>query len=471
MFCKNCGQPVSESPSFCKSCGMKVTAPERQDFTPTQANQTPKEEKVTQPQSSQKKKLFIIIPSILIVLALISVGAYFLGSVNYNGAAQLDQLKTAVEEGDKDKLRQQLTSEEEITDKYLTDFIQYFQDNKEALARISDRLEAQISNDEAAHPLIQAVETEKKFGIYPQYVFELTPVKIVASANFEQTELSIKDRYKIMLENPNEKLHLVHLPGKYELTFLHNQIYGEYEDAITIDFWETEQLEASAAISFEGQEVIIQSTHEEATLIVNDVVTEEAIGEETVFGPVTYDGSTTFSAKLELPWETLYADPVMITDASQNPVMFEFNYEDDYLRDEIYSRIARHVDEWIIAYKDQSISHLTVMQNMGYLKATGDNFDRMREDNSNFTGDVEQIIFDDGSFLVDTENDYNVEVITKLQFRTGYYESGEPAPRNFDRTEYMWKYHLVYEPTSDDWYIRGSDEVKSFETDKLLEWY
>ncbi len=166
---------------------MKVTASERQDFTHTQANPIPKEAKVTQPQSSQKKKLFIIIPSILIVLALISVGAYFLGSVNYNGAAQLDQLKTAVEEGDKDKLRQQLTSEEEITDQYLTDFIQYFQNNKEALAMISDRLEAQISNDEAAHPLIQAVETEKKFGIYPQYVFELTPVKIVASANSDGT--------------------------------------------------------------------------------------------------------------------------------------------------------------------------------------------------------------------------------------------------------------------------------------------
>lgn len=494
MFCKHCGNKINPEAKFCNTCGtaivQTITDQDSQEPSDRQANQdlsspviktearnndmvtpssTPFFKKITRKWS--KKTTIITIISVVSAL-LISIGGYFIGLTQLGEAAQIEKFKTAVESNDTDTLASILTSSETIDKAYIESFAAYFQENTETFDLMLSSLETDITENSTGNSiLIHAEESNKTLGIYPQYNFHLTPVTIKISSNFEETNVHIIDHDTLTLSDSEEVLLFTYLPNKYQIEFDHNTIYGDFSDSKSIDFWEAESLELEASVNFEGQSVSLKSNYPQATLVVNGEEVRE-IGEDTSYGPVTYDGTTTMMGMISLPWDTIYSEEITIEDTDQTEVVLDLPIENDGLKSDIYNRIATHVDEWIMAYTYQSTNNLTVMRNQAYLDNTADNFERMYQDDSNFVGDVEQITFDNGHFNISKENDtYQVNIITELQFRSGYYETGERSNLDFDVTKHYWNYQFIYDEEEQDWFIEDSEEVNDFKTNDLIEYY
>ncbi|ENH96244.1 hypothetical protein J416_12092 [Gracilibacillus halophilus YIM-C55.5] len=460
-FCKNCGHELNEEAKFCKSCGAPVdsSVPNHTQHEPVQENSTPKKAKM------DKKKLWIILPIIFVVLAGVFIGGYFLGESLFGKQSQLENIRTAIETNDEEALKSLLTSENGMQDTYYHEFASYFQDHPDRLDHLISDLEKEMNEEGDASALIDPVEEGKTFYLYPQYHFEVEPVTIMASANFEQTEVHIPGYEAFQTEQAGEQIPVDVLPGKYTVTFLHREKYGSFDQTVTLDFWQANQDQLEASVAFEGNVVEIESNYPEAELIVNGKAQGTTIEETSSYGPVTYDGTTYLAALLEFPWETYYSNEVTITSPSQQKVALEFEWVEDDLKEAIYSRIAQHTNEWIQAYHKTSIREFTVMKNEEYLESTRANFERMENDDSHFEGDIERIRIDDGSF---TFENTTASVIAELEFYSGYYESGQYDELERSRDTYYWLYEFEYDQEAGNWFIMNSEELSDFETDDII---
>ncbi|WP_163580847.1 TcaA 3rd/4th domain-containing protein [Gracilibacillus saliphilus] len=452
-FCKQCGEQVGNQVKFCKSCGTELQ---------------PEEQTLKAKKPINTKKLFIILSTSIMLLAAILVGGCFFAKSQFGKKAQIEEFKTAIQNGDTKRLTEILTAEN-ITSDYYERFITYFVDKPDQLERFISEVETEMIEGEDASMFIDLQEQEKILYLFPQYQYQVQPVEVSASANFERTNIHIPDYESVQIEEPGEIIHITLLPDEYNITFTHDEIYGNYSKTVELNFWESNAKELEAAIQFDGNVVELTSNYPEAALFINGEAQAETIADTKQYGPVTYDGTTTFQGMLDLPWDTYYTDEVAITDSSQETISLDFEQVEKDIKHNVYDRIGKHTYEWVQAYRNKSINALSVMRNQDYLDKTSDNFDRMDAEESNFNGDIEQIRIDNGSFsFMNNDGQYQASVIAELQFYSGYYETGHRDELNRSRDQYYWEYQFEYDPHHQDWFIVDSKELSDFETKDII---
>lgn len=420
----------------------------------------------------------------LVICLLVIVGIAF-ASGNDESEDVVEEFHQAVLDGDKEKLKDLLESDEpnlEIDDAFLTKFIDSLDENDKYLSFTTDFMRAQKSLYEgkeleavvylqeymreepkihdirkiAKESRIYLKENDGLFSFFgPDYVIGLRPTYIKLSLTSGPTQITL-DQKPIQLKK-GAKEHVIGplLPRKYELMATKKYPFAVVEDQQEFDGFKDKPYR-TITFDLKGTMVTFKSEIEGTELFINNQSTKKKVTEDgTDFGPVSLEAKLKAYGQFTFPFGTLKSDPVSITsdsvDITPNP------FSNEKVKQEVIKRINDYAKEVVEVQKKKDGTLFTALDDNLKNKWINDMADKREYNADNvYKGEAIKTVIAVKNVTItkSTEADtYKIKVPVQYHWREREYRKydtgNEPLEENIDEN-YTW---LTYNHKSKKWEI------------------
>ncbi|WP_244877717.1 TcaA NTF2-like domain-containing protein [Halobacillus kuroshimensis] len=142
-------------------------------------------------------------------------------------------------------------------------------------------------------------EHPKVFGLYSTYDIEAIPNQVVASANVEDTSVSIEgETLKVKGVSEYQDLTLAY-PGEYDVKGEAESEFGTFEYRGTLSVFPNELNESELMIDFPSNSYILNTNKEDAILFINGESTDKPLSAYPELGPFPVEEEVTVHAEWE----------------------------------------------------------------------------------------------------------------------------------------------------------------------------
>lgn len=430
--CPNCSREIGEAKTFCPNCGTKIeqTTSSVSTGAPTRA--------VSSTSSKKKKWLYGIVALLLIGL----IGTYVgLSQFVYDQDKQIETIRKAIVEEDADTLASHVrlkgaSLDAEATTRFLDGVIDADLDTD--ISDYLQRAKRSVGADNADLP-VRLVEGKKKYGLFQTYELELIAQKLYISSNFGGITVTLPNPYgKEKLDTVDQTVVIKEaFPGNVDVDVLYDGQFGKDEARQTFNSLTYSDEADPFVVTFEGLSVELDQTYDDATLYVNDVMTDKTIGEWKSYGPVPTQG-VTLHTYIETDWGEVKSNEVVVKPNAKkvvfHPAVDETTVE--FARGIIW----QHANEWTNFMYYQDLSQLTVVTDTDYLKRQQKTYNTMQAKNQSWYGELEDVdIVNQKTKIIEWENEPAIETEAVVTIRSQFYIDGEP-----DTAEALAKSRFTY---------------------------
>lgn len=299
-FCPKCGAELKDGQTFCSKCGSKVGS---QDIDNNHKNDTTREIEIIQDGSSKfqdhnfkfgfRKK---IISCVVLVLVILSIFLYIVGSNVTKPDVVVDKFKSAVTSNDKKELKSLLfcdDSELNINDENVSMLLKYLKKNPSNLNSIVSNLNKQaavaseIKNFQKDSSMAFNIErVGKKYLFFPKYKINMQPAFIEIKASTKGIKF-ILDNKEIGKSDSDsfKKKYGPFMPIGYTLLADYKGKYVSLSKAYDVNLDKASHEESIEALN-DLKYISIDSDRPEAEIFVNNKDTGVKVAEANNFGPV-----------------------------------------------------------------------------------------------------------------------------------------------------------------------------------------
>ncbi|MCJ7840223.1 hypothetical protein MUB24_04705 [Lederbergia sp. NSJ-179] len=305
MKCKKCG--TEGNSEFCPKCGADLKGKAK---------------------SPQMKK-WIGFGSLFILLLLIGLIGYPSLKDLTSPHQAVAALKEAVQKKDADRIHSLIQSNKEgwtFEKKDADLLLHYLNEHPEDADTLFNHLttwakilEGQTKPDphlEETYASISMKESGRKWLLFKNYSFFLTPVYIDISVNRDHVKLYIND--ELVDENPPKNDVNSYGPysiGTYELKAVATGSHFDATESRIVEAFEIDTPPISEKLTINAGEVNLATAYDHTSVLLNGEKTDIEIGRQfEKFGLLPMDGSATITLEKEFPWGTMRSEEYVIDD-------------------------------------------------------------------------------------------------------------------------------------------------------------
>jgi len=459
-FCSKCGQALEPGDQFCQECGTPIGSKAEESLRagPELEDKPQTREEITGPLRVRRPGKLGLLAAVLVVLAGVIVGAYYVGAAAYAPERTVEAFRQAVESRDIDKLSRLLrpgSDEMSVSRKDLERLVDYYKAYPADLEQAVEQLNEGIERGEAAVGAPLTLVQNGKFLLYDLYIIEVAPYYVTLSTNMEGAELYVGDaRLATAASDAFRERFGPYWPGEYEVKAVYS---GEFTSLT-----ETQQLrlygqrEQEAYLELKPSYAQFESGIQDAIVYVNGVSTGRTVRDfDGRIGPLAFDGSTTLHAEAKFPWGTYSSAEIVLTPELENSVVtFLFEDAHEAALEQVMNAVNEYLASWVPAYKSMDIRQFTnITEERRSLFAS--DFQWMLETGQRFTGEIVGSEFDLDSFVLDggyNGNPYTAEIDVAYVLRDAawYYVGEEPQLRDMHSFN---RYKVIFDEESGRWVI------------------
>lgn len=483
MVCKNCGHHVKEDGNFCPECGLEVTKEEVEEVERTKSSE----------KSPRFSRSTLSILGIVILLGVTATILYQIGKNSVTAESYVDDFRAAIEEEDVDYLLTTVLENGdnwEFTREDAEAFITYLNENHESKEELYAKLEhhaelldesgsdanQQIDRSNSAHYATVSLKQEgKRWLLFDDYSFEITPAYIHVLTNEEDVTFSINGQVVDEFEQIDNGVRIGPLtPGLFTV---HGTVVSDLMDVekdVDVHLFELANEYDTAELQFEIETIEASAPYEDSIVYINGEPSDITIGPEPQeIGILPVDGSATISFKREFPWNDVQTDDIPVEQASIYIDDIEVLTEDD--KKEIMTTLNENWQQHTEALVTGDTSIMSYASDE-YIERISDLHDELQGRSGEYIGEVVASRYRLDSLALPEYNEeterYELEVEAE-------YTVYEPDVRtyallreddDYNRTTYY--IHTYYDEEQGEWaienydvghfFITSSDDQESF---------
>ncbi|GAB3056279.1 zinc ribbon domain-containing protein [Virgibacillus ainsalahensis] len=480
-FCKECGQKIEKKDlEFCVNCGTSLTSdPSKkeeasQQGAPVSAKQA---EAPKKPMTKKQKRLMIFASA----AAVLFISLYFIGNTLTSQERLVNNFTDAIKEEDAEKLADTLSfyeSDEEIEAGDVEGFLALLEEDQDSVQEIIDSLNKQsetmnngdiqkseleklevlwFSSGDSNHFII--LEEGDGFLFYDTYELKIDPVYVTLSTNVDGTAFYADEKEITTSDSSDYSYEFGPLvPGRHTFKAVNetNMIdLSTEEEVVLTRSGENVHLNLDAGyVRFDMNIPPLKNT--ESRLIVNDEEVDFDIFSEEEFGPVTLDGSTTFTAEIDYPWGTMTTPKKPI---EGHTARIDFT-ADEKLQESLGNALIDHTKLYLTSWQENDPSKLEYMA-PDRLEIYEKDFDRNHKSKSFYEKQVTGVKLDSKNMRLD-QNDGTYFLYAQVQEDTieaNYWSTDHREPKD---ESWTYQYEFVYD---DGWsvYDKGGSSYSTLD--------
>lgn len=459
-FCSKCGHVLEPEDKHCQKCGTphndETTESRLADQTHN-VQQRPWDEGEGLARMRRFSKLKLL-GAVLTVLAVVVVGAYFVGASVYAPERTIEAFQKAIEAGDTDKLAQLMRpgrDEMSVSRRDLERLVAYYDAYPADLEQAIQQLRESIESGAAVADAPLKMVANGKVLFYDQYVIEAAPYYVTISTNMKGTELFIGDvRVGTASSDDYREQFGPYWPGKYEVKAVYSGEFTKLTASQQLRLYGQQELEVDLALT--PSYVQFESGIQDAIVYVNGESTGRTVQDfDGRIGPLAFDGTTKLQAEAKFPWGTFRSEEIVLTPELENSVVtFLFENAHEAALEQVMNAVNEYLASWVPAYKQMDIREFTnITEERRSLFAS--DFQWMLETGQRFTGEIVGTEFDLNSFTLD--GGYNgkpytaeIDVAYVLRDAAWYYVGEEPQLQDMHSFN---RYEVTFDEQSGRWVI------------------
>lgn len=473
-FCTKCGEQVDPNKNACDACGEVI--------------KEKKEEKIEKKPLNTRKISFTLskkhkwIAGILAFLLVIGFAGIRIGGSLTSPERFVDKFQQALIEEDMEALQSFVYSSDPrvtVDENSLGAFVQYLKDHPSVFGNLIDDLMMQAEalqiqeGEEEENPsyardysLLRLEKTGKQMLFFNRYQVEPMTFYMVLSTNQENAALYINDEHVDTANQENfEKEYGPFLPGYYQYRAVlegdYVELETEKEEAVFDPYYQKVYID----LSLHGNYINPVSNMNRATLVANGQDTGLLISETSSFGPVSTDGSLELQATVELPWEVLVSEEIVVENQSRVDLPLE------PLTDKLTMDLMEVVNEYMLtrieALKEQDTSGIKNATEE-ILAETRDIYVNYQEKGYDFDGNLLHMRYDLNSFSFrEQQGQYTVTVNLQVDMESSWHVSGEEYSLS-EKTE-NYTITLGYSEEESSWMVSNVSSAWRINTSNVEE--
>lgn len=421
------------------------------------------EEKSRKPKRKVRTYLYFS----LLIAIIISVSVfYFIGKNHYSAEEQIKSFEAAINNNQLDILQTLLQTNHndfKITEENAASLLTYLTNNNEKLNELIQKWEQQAEgNQKTAHyASIDLVADGKKWLVFDDYQFEVTPAYIHPMANSDLIEFYLNEKLAADIAPLSDKGYGPLMPGQYDLAAVFDNSYSISEQASTIDLYETSVEEVVHSFDFPIEEVVVYAEDEGYFLKVNDEVTSVTLeqGEQSI-GEFLTDGSVSLAISKEYPWGEVTSSEQTISSAEE-VIAFEVEHS---LSTEVRQELMETMNTVFTGYQDalnaRDASLLTENVTPNLLKQLEKRIEEVNERYEDYEGTLVKVIYDAKEFNEpEFDEDLDAYVMTLVAHHV-FYEPNRSLGYLFvdrEKDEYTRANELtvIFNEVDNEWQLNG----------------
>lgn len=483
-FCTNCGNPIKDTTTFCTECGSKV---EKKESAKIELGSSigQRTELENTPVKMTKRKKWLLIAGIVFVLLLI--GLYKTAEYFTDKDRLIDRFESALVEQDKEQIVDLLSTENKtlkITKDSLEGLFAYLEENPDVESRIIQSLKSQSlsytetgqSDYDSEESFLYLKKEEKKFFLFDKYSINIAPVYVEFHTNYKDTTVLLNEIEIGKTKSSNAiETYGPFLPGLYTIEAKLANDFVDLKENRQITLLDTVD-KNMVELYLNGKDVEVYLENSEnfpvtSKLFIDGVETDVDILKDSIFGPVTTDGSMKMQVEIAYPWGKMKTKEQKINDSyieiTNNP-----------FTEEQITNIANTINQ----YNKEDLNYLATNKKDSYTTVTEEylnNLDEILEDyidnQSYFKGKyLRTSLYTDSIDLYYVDETWQLYVTvtntykgtTSLNGEAEEFESDSSLQLNYDEKNNVW---LVASSSYGDSSMYLDSKVHEVENEKAEE--
>ncbi|WP_164667809.1 zinc ribbon domain-containing protein [Virgibacillus doumboii] len=468
--CKTCGAELKQGQNFCGECGAEVS---------WQPDKGPKK------QSFQFNRKTLILSGIAAAIIVFLIGGYMIGSSLTGKDKAVKAFTDALENQDKAAVLESITTEEsdwKISKKDIEGFFTYLKENPETKKTLIANIRQQSETDAKAESdsdfelsgLFTLKKAGKKWLLFDNYKFAVTPFHLEAETNYEGTKISVNGEEAAVSKSTEEPVEIGPLfPGTHTVKAVWQGEYAQLEKETTVTLIDQEEPVSEVDFDLDGQMIHLDSNFEDAAVYIDGEKTDLTVGDVDELGPFSSDSDIAIHAEKAFPWGTVKSDEVPVSDGSY--LDLDISPFTDEMKQGLIDQVNEYAVTWAEAYKQMDASKLEGLVTDSFLKGIEEDIQEMKDDGRRWKGKAVKNEIDMDSFNVGTNDQgkSTVEINLMMYWDSTYYDEGNKEKAETEEDKDLLGIILVYDEEKKQWFINDEEgmmfymagEMKTFELD------